>query len=155
VQAFFRPYVYLDAAKLTEKGLNRNTVEGSIADALRRLNGVALAVPVSDSPLPEESPFFEMIRRNHHPARSGDVYVVQEPYWFLFAGGPVVAMHGSPYRYDTHVPLIFAGSIIPAQRVHHRVNPVDVAPTIAALLKIGSPALARGTVLQEVVAESH
>jgi predicted AlkP superfamily pyrophosphatase or phosphodiesterase len=155
VQAFFRPYVYLDRDKLAEKGLDRHMVEESIADAVRRMNGVALAVPVSGSPSPDLTPIFKRIRLNHHPARSGDIYVVQKPYWFLFAGGPVVAMHGSPYRYDTHVPIIFAGNRVSAQRLHRRVHPVDVAPTIAALLGIGSPALARGTVLQEVIAGSN
>jgi predicted AlkP superfamily pyrophosphatase or phosphodiesterase len=155
VQAFYRPYVYLDLDKLVDKGLKRKAVEDVIADALRRVEGVALAIPVSGLAAAERTPILDRIRRNHHPARSGDIYVVQDPYWFLFADGPVVAMHGSPYRYDTHVPIIFAGGKLPAQRLHHRVRPVDVAPTIAALLGIGSPASTQGTVLQDVFTASN
>ena len=155
VQAFYRPYVYLDLDTLAEKGLDRRAVEEFIADALRKIEGVALAIPVSSCPVRERTPILNRVHRNHHPARSGDIYVVQDPYWFLFPDGPVVAMHGSPYRYDTHVPIIFAGGKVPAQRLHHRVHPVDVAPTIAALLGIGLPASARGTVLQDVVTRSN
>jgi predicted AlkP superfamily pyrophosphatase or phosphodiesterase len=155
VQEFFRPYVYLDLDKLAEKGLDRRAVGEFIADALRKIYGVAAAIPVFSFTARERTPILERVQRNHHPARSGDIYVVQDPYWFLFADGPVVAMHGSPYRYDTHVPILFAGGRVPAQRLHQRVHPVDVAPTIAALLGIGSPAMARGTVLQDVVTGSN
>jgi len=37
--------------------------------------------------------------------------IVQDPYWFLYEKGPVAAMHGSPWRYDTHVPIIFMGPV--------------------------------------------
>ena len=90
-------------------------------------------------------PFLESVRRNFHVSRSSDIYIIQEPYWFLFDKGPVRAMHGSPYRYDTHAPIIFAGPAIRAQTVHRPVHPVDVAPTIAAFLGTTPPGSAQGT----------
>jgi arylsulfatase A-like enzyme len=77
--------------------------------------------------------------------------VIQEPYWFLFEKGPIAVMHGSPWRYDTHVPIIFAGPGIDAQTVHRLVHPVDVAPTIAAFMGMTPPAAAQGKALQEVL----
>jgi hypothetical protein len=150
VLEFFRPYVYLDIDMLTAEGHDKTTVENAVAKALEEIDGVELAFPASRLAEAHRSPLLDRVRRNHHPARSGDIYVAQAPYWFLFAGGPVVVMHGSPHRYDTHVPIVFSGPGIPAQTVHRRVHPVDVAPTIAALLGVGSPALARGTELPEV-----
>ena len=76
--------------------------------------------------------------------------IIQEPYWFLFDKGPVTAMHGSPWRYDTHVPLIFIGPGIQSKTVHRRVHPVDVAPTISALLGMTPPGSAQGSPLGEV-----
>lgn len=152
VQAFYRPYVYLDLDLVAENGLDKTKVARALADALVNIEGVASAVPVPLAASQENRPILEKIFNNHHSSRSGEIYIVQEPYWFLFAKGPVVAMHGSPYQYDTHVPIIFAGGNIPAQRFHHRVHPVDVAPTIAALLGIGSPASARGNVLEAALA---
>jgi predicted AlkP superfamily pyrophosphatase or phosphodiesterase len=73
----------------------------------------------------------------------------QEPYWFLFDEGPVKAMHGSPWSYDTHVPIIFMGPGIEAKRIHRRVHPVDVSSTKAAILKITPPGSAQGTPLEE------
>jgi predicted AlkP superfamily pyrophosphatase or phosphodiesterase len=86
----------------------------------------------------------------YHVSRSGDIYLIQEPSWFLFDKGPVKVMHGSPWRYDTHVPLIFMGPGISSITVHRRVHPVDVAPTLAALLGMTPPGSAQGTPLEEV-----
>jgi arylsulfatase A-like enzyme len=69
----------------------------------------------------------------------------------MFDKGPVAAMHGSPWRYDTHVPIIFTGPEISSQTVHRLVHPVDVAPTLAALLGMTPPSSAHGTPLEEVL----
>jgi arylsulfatase A-like enzyme len=44
--------------------------------------------------------------------------------------------HGTPYAYDTHVPLIFLGKDIEAQIVNKAVGTIDIAPTILGLLQI-------------------
>ena len=148
---FFRPYLYLDETKIVAAKLDRTEVEQAIATVLTELKGIALAVPRKGlSPL-QESSVVEQIRRNFHPSRSGDIYVVQEPYWFMFDKGPIAAMHGSPWRYDTHVPIIFVGQNIPSQTLHRLVHPVDVAPTISTLLGITAPSSAQGVPLIEVV----
>ena len=93
----------------------------------------------------------DQVRNNQHTTRSGDIYIIQEPYWFLFDEGPIASMHGSPWRYDTHVPIIFSGPGIDAQTIHRLVHPVDVAPTIAAFLGMTPPAAANGTLLKEAL----
>jgi arylsulfatase A-like enzyme len=49
------------------------------------------------------------------------------------------------------VPIIFAGPTIGAQTVHRLVQPVDVAPTIAAFLGMTPPGSAQGSALEEVL----
>ncbi len=87
------------------------------------------------------------------PSRSGDIYVVFEPNRFIndFDGLTVAATHGSPWRYDTHVPLIFAGAGIPAQRVARPVQTVDLAPTLSMLIHTKLPSGSVGAPLSEVV----
>jgi hypothetical protein len=60
-------------------------------------------------------------------------------------------MHGSPYAYDTFVPVIFAGAGIRPAIVRRAVEPASVAPTIAALLGIDPPSGSTAPVLEEVV----
>jgi predicted AlkP superfamily pyrophosphatase or phosphodiesterase len=151
VRFFYRPYLYLDEKRIVGTKLDREKVEQAIADALTESKGIALAGERSGlSPL-QETPAVGQIRRNFHASRSGDIYVVQEPYWFMFEKGPIAAMHGSPWRYDTHVPIIFAGVKVPSKTVHRLVHPVDVAPTLAALLGMTPPSSAQGTPLEEVL----
>jgi hypothetical protein len=134
VQFFYRPYLYLNNEKIAAAKLDRLKVEQALADALTDSDG----------------PLLEQVRNNYHGYPSGDIYIIQEPYWFLFDKGPVVAMHGTPWRYDTHVPIIFMGPAIRPQTVHRRVHPVDVASTIAALLGMTTPGSAQGSLLEEV-----
>ena len=123
----------------------------AIAHALSQEEGIALAVPRTGLPDMQRTPVAERVKRNFHPERSGDIYIAQAPYWFLFSKGPVVAMHGTPWRYDTHVPIMFAGPGIIPRMESRLVHPVDVAPTIAAVLGISGPGAASGVVLDEVV----
>lgn len=122
----------------------------TFSDALTDDDGIALAVATSRLSFKQTNPLVARVRNNHHVTRSGDIYIVQEPYWFLFDKGPVKAMHGSPWRYDTHVPIIFTGPGMQPQKVDRRVHPVDVAPTIAALLGMTPPGSAQGSPLEEV-----
>jgi hypothetical protein len=151
VRFFYRPYLYLDDDKIAAAGMDPIKVEHAIADALTKLEGIALAAASSGLSGKRPHPLLAQIRNNYHSTRSGDIYIAQEPYWFLFDKGPVAAMHGSPWRYDTHVPIIFMGRGIKPQAVHRRVHPVDVAPTLATFLGMTPPGAAQGTALKEVL----
>jgi predicted AlkP superfamily pyrophosphatase or phosphodiesterase len=151
VRFFFRPYLYLNDEKIAAVKLDHAQVEQAIASALTDFEGINLAVSTDSLATQQGNPLREQVRRNHHDARSGDIYVIQDPYWFLFDEGPIAAMHGSPWRYDTHVPIIFSGPDIDAQTVHRLVHPVDVAPTISALLGMTPPGSAQGSPLKEVL----
>lgn len=151
VRYFFRPYLYLDNQKIAAAKLDRAELELSIARALTNLEGINLAVSSLSLETQTGGPLHEQVRRNHHGSRSGDIYVIQDPYWFLFDEGPITGMHGSPWRYDNHVPIIFAGAGIPATMVSRLVHPVDVAPTLSALLGISGPAASQGQTLVETL----
>jgi predicted AlkP superfamily pyrophosphatase or phosphodiesterase len=157
VETYYHPYLYLNRKVITEKGLERRVVEEAVAAELMKFDGVALAL--SSTALREggvpNAPLVEQIRRNFHPKRSGDVYVVQEPYWFLYEEEtiPLCAIHGSPWRYDTFVPIIFAGAGVRAQKVARPVQPADIAPTLSAVLGVKPPSGAVGAPLVEVLRE--
>ena len=134
-----------------EAKLDRSAVEQAVADALTRRKGIALAVASSTLRTMQDTPLLRRIRNNFHPERSGDIYVVQEPYWFLFDKGPIAVMHGSPWRYDTYVPIIFSGPGIAANTIHRTVHPADVAPTLSAYLGVKPPSSSVGEPLKEVL----
>lgn len=78
-----------------------------------------------------------------NPSRSGDIAYNLLPGYlnnFLEKG----TTHGSAYSYDTHTPLIFYGWKIPAKTINKPVYIVDIAPTIANLLRINEPSACIG-----------
>ena len=65
-------------------------------------------------------------------------------------GLKVAVMHGSPWTYDTFVPIIFSGPGIPAQDIYRQVETIDIAPSLSALLSIKPPSGNEGQILQEI-----
>ena len=61
------------------------------------------------------------------------------------------ATHGSPWRYDTFVPVVFAGGGLTARRVDRTIETVDIAPTVAAIVGAKPPSGSRSGPLQEVL----
>jgi predicted AlkP superfamily pyrophosphatase or phosphodiesterase len=150
VKFYYRPFLYLDHEAISEAGLQKDQVATALADALTLQHGIHIAITPQDIEKSPDSKLLRQIRNNIHPVRSGDIYIVQDPYWFNFDKGPVAGMHGSPWNYDTHVPIIFAGGKISPKMIHRTVQPADVAPTLSALMGMSPPASAQGTVLPEV-----
>ena len=150
VKDFFRPYLYLDDDILAAKKLQRAAVAAALANELENVKGIGGAVTAQEALSGELQGLDAAVARNHHPQRSGDIYLYQAEHWFMFDDGPIAAMHGSPWDYDTHVPIVFAGPGIEPASVKRLVHPVDVAPTLAALLGLPAPAAAQGSALVEV-----
>jgi hypothetical protein len=85
---------------------------------------------------------------NYH--RSGPVLVI--PKSGFFESGPTGTGHGEWNPYDTHIPLIFMGWGIKPGVTYGNTYTVDVAPTIASLLKIQAPSGAIGSPITAVLA---
>ena len=150
VKFYYRPFLYLDDEVISAAGLHQEQVASAMAQALTREHGIYLAITPADVEQSPDSRLLHQVRNNIHPVRSGDIYIVQDPYWFNFDKGPIAGMHGSPWNYDTHVPVIFSGIGINAKMIYRRIQPADIAPTLSALLGMSPPASAQGTVLPEV-----
>ena len=157
IEAFSQPYVYLNSKLIRDKGLDQGEVEKAVAAELEKFDGVAAAVSstaLRTGGLPDTL-LLRAILRNFHPKRSGDIYVVFEPNVFIndFDGLTVASSHGSPWRYDTFVPVIFAGAKLKHATVSRPVTPYDVAPTLADYLGVKPPSAAIGVPLAEVVGD--
>ena len=90
-----------------------------------------------------------LVVRGYHPKRCGDVVMVQEPGWYS-SGRVQGTTHGSPYTYDTHVPVLFYGKGI-RKGSSVRYHPItDVAPTVSTLLSIKFPSGCTGQPVEEL-----
>jgi predicted AlkP superfamily pyrophosphatase or phosphodiesterase len=79
---------------------------------------------------PTADPFLRAWRLSYLPGRSGDFVIVPKPYWIVDATGTT---HGTPFSYDTRVPVVLMGAGIKPGRYLTPATPLDIAPTLAWL----------------------
>jgi predicted AlkP superfamily pyrophosphatase or phosphodiesterase len=154
IETYDHPYLYFNASVKGDPRIGQEELEAAVVDELLKFDGVSLAVSSSalrKGNLPDTA-LYRAVLRNFNPKRSGDVFIVFEPNWFIndFDGLVVASTHGSPWPYDTYVPIVFAGEGLTAQTVDRKVFTVDVATTLAAFMGTKPPSGAAGAVLEEV-----
>ncbi|MGI9511206.1 MAG: alkaline phosphatase family protein [Geminicoccaceae bacterium] len=156
IAEYFHPYIYLDREAIAASGFDQEEVERAVAEEVMLLPGIDFAISSSalakgDFP---ETPIIGSILNNANPHRSGDVFVVFEPHAFIndFDGLSVASHHGSPWSYDSFVPMIVAGHGLEPTTVARKIETVDLAPTLSAYLGIKPPSGADGNLLSEVLA---
>jgi predicted AlkP superfamily pyrophosphatase or phosphodiesterase len=98
------------------------------------------ATPVVHTP-PETWSLLERARSSYDPQRSGDLIVALKPRITpILAGNPgSVATHGSFWDYDRRVPILFWRKGMTGFEQPLSVEPVDIAPTLAALIHVPVP----------------
>ena len=133
--------LWLDLTRLPAT-IDPQAVRAAAAAALRGLPFVADAFTYEE--LAGETgggwrPYLDRYRLGFVAGRSPDVQLLARPGW-LVNTRPRGTSHGTPYAYDSDVPIIFFGAGIRAGWRFEPARTVDVAPTIAGLLGIDPPA---------------
>ena len=159
VKQYADPYFYLDHDLIIAKGIKVAEVQSFLATELMTIAGIEQTFTATDivsGQLPDNR-LAKLVTQNHHQQRSGDIYVVYDPSVYIndFDGLKVASVHGSPWRYDTHVPVIFAGMDLKGEKVVREITPYDIAPTLSAVMNISFPSGSIGEVLSEIVVPSH
>lgn len=81
-------------------------------------------------------------RRSFYPGRGHDVVFVFKPYFIDY--GTEGANHGTPWTYDTHVPMLWLGQGVAASRRDEAVGVEEIAPTLCARLGLPTPPESKG-----------
>ena len=151
VTAASMPNIHLDYQLVAKAGLKRDDVENTAARFLLEQPGMAQVytrTQFESGTLPATR-MSTLMQRAWNRQLSGDLMVVTRPYWY-FSSGNSGTSHGSPYAYDTNVPLFIMGQrwIKPGNYAGY-AEVVDIAPTLAHLLHLRAPAASEGRVLNE------
>ena len=137
---------YLNRDLLREKHAALAEAEEIAADAARKLPYIFRVY--TSAQLERDNlagdPIGTLIERGYYRGRAADLFIVQKPYWLASKDG---TSHGTPFSYDTHVPVIFLGRGIRPGRYDENVRTADIAPTLAVLLGVNTPSGSVGRVL--------
>lgn len=146
-------YIYLNKDTLRAKGIAVEDAERVAAEAALSYPGIAEALTRTSMLAGDvgPSPVLERVARSFHARRSGNVFIVQEPYYRAYSGNPpYTATHGTPYPYDTHVPVYWVGGPLTPDRIQNESAPESIAPTIAHVLGIEAPSGSTAPVMTRV-----
>jgi predicted AlkP superfamily pyrophosphatase or phosphodiesterase len=153
VKTSLLPEVYLDDDAIERRGLARADVENAAARYLQTQPGIAQVFTRTqlEQGVAAQSRLGTLMQRAWHRTLSGDLLLVTTPYT-IFGSGTSGASHGTPWQYDTSVPLLMMGRrwIRPGAQAGY-AEVVDIAPTLAHILHVRRPAGAEGRVLTEVL----
>ncbi len=138
-------YIYLneDAAKRRQMSLAR--LEAVLAERAMSLPGVRTAftrTQLLTGMLPQ-SPLGRKVANSFYAPRSGDVFLVLNPY-ALAGAKETETSHGSPWNYDAQVPLLLWGSAFKPGEYAIPCQTIDLAPTLAVALGVNQPSVAQG-----------
>lgn len=144
--------LYLDRRAFTNPDSTLPTLRRALAVAFREQEEIEDAFTYDELADPDtpDRPYLTQHRGSFYPERSPDVMILLKEH-YLSTGQPTGTTHGTPYPYDTHVPLLFLDTTMPAAQHTVRVNTVDLAPTLAALLHLAAPSDLDGQALPEVI----
>jgi predicted AlkP superfamily pyrophosphatase or phosphodiesterase len=147
------PELYLDGAEIERRGLARLEVENAAARWLMTQPGIAEVFTRTqmEAGIASTSRLASLMQRAWHRELSGDLVLVPTAY-SSYGSGLTGATHGTPYAYDTNVPLVLMGPRwIRAGGLPQYAEVVDIAPTLAYILHLRPPAAAEGRVLAEAL----
>lgn len=143
--------VYLNDKVLGESGADRTAVKQAIIQELLKVPTISSAfdlenLPAATLPLQVKT----MVANGYNQKLSGNVQFTFKPQYFDWAMRTGTT-HGAWYPYDAHIPMVFFGWGVKPGKLHREVYMADIAPTLAAILKIQMPNASVGKVVEELV----
>jgi predicted AlkP superfamily pyrophosphatase or phosphodiesterase len=148
---FYNGNLYFNAVALKRDGINSEEIERVACEAAMTVPGIIRCftrTQLQSGAIAPADPVARRVAHGFYPRRSGEVIVVYEAFKYLDTFS-IAATHGSPYSYDTHVPLIIMGAGITPGSYIQSATPADIAPTLAAVLGVQAPSNTVGRVLIE------
>lgn len=131
-------------------GISDQKVRSTIADALAAWDLVEEVFTLESLAQSTGEEMQELFRRSSYPDRGHHIKMrFKEHYLTGYPSSGTT--HGSPYDYDQHVPILFFGGKVPAQKIDRKVATVDFAPTLARLIGLQPKDKMDGEILLEAV----
>ncbi len=141
---------FLNHPLIRERGLDLEAMQQRVQALALDYEGVFAAVTGTDLVRGNTAndEILERLRSGWSASASGDVIIVPKPGWIQYSRSGTT--HGSPFAYDTHVPLLFYGWHVPAGITYERTYIRDIAPTVAALIHSPMPNATTGRPIEDL-----
>ncbi len=133
------------------RNLNKDSLINVFTDFLVSQQGIGLVITANDLTNNKYNyGIKQMMQNGFNVLRNGDIMFVLKPNWINWSTKKGTT-HGTPYEYDTHVPLIFYGWKIKSNKSNADVKIIDIAPTVSKLLDIDLLNGSTGKPIEELI----
>ncbi|WP_333600860.1 alkaline phosphatase PafA [Flavobacterium sp.] len=142
--------LFFDKEKIKTKGLDLVKVKQAFKDYLITQDQVKRVYSEEEILANAGNDYYlNCIAKGYDATQDGDLVILDKPGYIEY--GATGTSHGTPYSYDTHVPLIFFGWNIKKGETSDRKVITEVAPTIAQKIKVAFPNGTEAQVLTEIL----
>lgn len=137
------PWLYLKPEVVKQSKQPRDVIAAEAARFLATRSEIARTFTHAElrAAVPPTDDVAVRVKRSFHPARCGDVYMLLHPYCIESKPRPegTGTTHGTPYTYDTHVPLLVYGPGIRGGDRDEPTTPQALASIFAGWLEVRRP----------------
>jgi predicted AlkP superfamily pyrophosphatase or phosphodiesterase len=126
-----------DLEEATELGIDSFEVIQTFSEAIKEIPYIHEAFNVYDmQDTACDKPYIQYVKQSFHKDFGMLIWYIPEPYCLVDFRNHGTT-HGTPFHYDTHVPLYFYGKGVTARKNENDIHyTVDILPTILEYLKM-------------------
>src|SRR5437016_12564506 len=150
VQSATGVVIYFNRGTLDKHKAKEDEAEALGASAAAAVPGVQVVFSRHElsEGLLSQNPLAASVSRSYFGPRSGDLFLIFEPF-AVNVEAETETVHGTPWTYDSQVPLVLWGSPFESGVYVSPCHPIDLAPTLAVALGLNLPSDAQGRPLRE------
>jgi len=142
--------LFLNIPLIKSKGLDLKIIKQSFKDFLLTQEYVKNVYTEEEIVASNGSDYYlDLIKNGYDASENGQIIILDKPGYMEYK--ETGTTHGTPYNYDTHIPLIFYGWNIPKGASHDRKTVTQIAPTLAQKIKVEFPNGSTTSVLTEIL----
>ena len=143
--------LHLNHPALDSAGISERVIIDWLVKRLSTEPGIERVFALEDlNKVPLPATIRKMLNNGYYPPRNGEVQIILKP-GYIDALTATGTTHGLWNPYDAHIPLLWYGWGIKQGKTNRETYMTDIAPTIAAMLRIQMPNGCVGTAITEVM----
>ncbi|MEQ9307183.1 MAG: alkaline phosphatase family protein [Marinoscillum sp.] len=132
--------IFLDRKLIAADGKDLEEIQKIYAQTAMQVDEINEAFTATDmSRFDYTDPMRQSLQNGYNRKLSGDVLVLKKAAHLSDGYDRKGTTHGSPYTYDTHVPLLFYGTGVKKGSTTNKTYITDIVPTMSMLLDISLP----------------
>jgi predicted AlkP superfamily pyrophosphatase or phosphodiesterase len=139
--------VYLDHDLIKKNKIDFDEIRNNASNFINQFEGILLSLPSHQLERGSgANGILGRLYKSYDKSRSGDFLFLLKEGW-----QPTYKFKQVNYTDQSHIPLVFYGAGIQAQKINSKYDGIDFAPTLSELMQIPIPDKCLGNIIEELI----